>query len=486
MKNFEEWDTRKINIENPPFGGNSQAPCGEDIYSISNTNNKSSKKFSFDITHKSPEAALARVGVIHTPHGDIETPAFITVGTKATVKSLTPEQVRDYVGAQAVLANTYHLYLQPGSEIVRDHGGFAQMMQWKRRDGGGGACMPTFTDSGGFQVFSLGQAMGRGVTKVATSAQMALEASKESQRQQAPTPPPPQGGGAIQSYGESVSLVKITEDGVEFKSIIDGSKHFFSPEKSMQIQHDLGADIFFAFDECTSPLAPYEYQIQALERTSRWAARSLTEHQRLGVSSATGETQALYGVVQGGAYADLRERSARELGAMDFDGYGIGGSFTKEDMGLTVKCATQNLPEGKPRHLLGIGEPIDFFVGVEYGIDTFDCVTATRVARNGAIYTPDGRINITNAKYKTDMSQVCQDATCYAHQYTKAYLHHLFKSEEILASTMASIHNLHFITHLVMDIRKSLLENNFFEFKREFCDRYYSETESTHKSLAKI
>ena len=455
------------------------------------------KKFSFDIIHKSPEAPMARVGIIHTPHGDIDTPTFITVGTKATVKALTPEQIRDYVGAQAVLANTYHLYLQPGSEIVRDHGGFANMMQWKRKDGERGVCMPTFTDSGGFQVFSLGQAMGRGVTKVATSSQMALEASKESQRRQAPTPPPPQGGGAAHSQelsnpfhgegaeggrgeivksdggGESVSLVKITEDGVEFKSIIDGSKHFFSPEKSMQIQHDLGADIFFAFDECTSPLAPYEYQIEALERTSRWAARSLAEHQRLGVSVATGEMQALYGVVQGGAYADLRERSARELGAMDFDGYGIGGSFTKEDMGLTVKCATENLPEGKPRHLLGIGEPIDFFVGVEYGIDTFDCVTASRVARNGAIYTLDGRINITNAKYKTDMSSICEDKNCYAHAYTKAYLHHLFRSEEILASTMATIHNLHFITKLVANIRKSLLENRFYEFKKEFCDKYY-------------
>ncbi len=433
--------------------------------------NISNKKFYFDIIKKSKEAALARVGIIHTPHGDIETPAFITVGTKATVKALTPEQIRDYVGAQAVLANTYHLYLQPGSDIVRDHGGFSAMMQWQDREG---RSKPTFSDSGGFQVFSLGQAMGRGVTKIATSAQMALEASRNSQEK---SKKEVISGDDIEN--KDVSLVKITEDGVEFKSIHDGSRHFFSPEKSMQIQHDLGADIFFAFDECTSPLAPYEYQIEALERTSRWADRSLTEHQRLGVSSATGEIQALYGVVQGGAYADLRVRSACELGAMDFDGYGIGGSFTKEDMGLTVKCATENLPEGKPRHLLGIGEPIDFFVGVEYGIDTFDCVTASRVARNGAIYTRDGRINITNAKYKTDMSKVCEDVNCYAHAYTKSYLHHLFKSEEILASTMASIHNLHFITHLVMDIRKSILENHFFEFKAEFCDRYY-------KNLAKI
>ena len=448
------------------------------------------KTFNFEIQHKSIEAPLARVGVIHTPHGDINTPAFISVGTKATVKALTPEDIRDKVGAQVVLANTYHLYLQPGSELVAKHGGFAAMMNWRDKNGN---IMPTVTDSGGFQVFSLGQAMGRGVTKVATSSQLALEASIESQNE---TENYKKNNKEIEDNNKNIflkikskiknilqksktkisapkSLVKITEDGVEFKSIVDGSKHFFSPERSMQIQHDLGADIFFAFDECTSPLAPYEYQIEALERTSRWAKRSLDEHKRLGVSNATGEQQALYGVVQGGAYADLRRRSALELGAMDFDGYGIGGSFTKEDMGLTVKGATENLPEYKPRHLLGIGEPIDFFIGVEYGIDTFDCVTATRVARNGAIYTLDGRINITNSKYKNDMSPVCDDESCYSHKYTKAYLAHLFKSEEILASTIASIHNLHFVTKLVADIRQSVLENRFFEFKKEFVSRYY-------------
>ena len=442
------------------------------------------KVFGFQIEKKSSEATLARVGVIHTPHGDIQTPAFISVGTKATVKALTPEDIRDKVGAQAVLANTYHLYLQPGSELVAKHGGFAAMMNWRDKNGN---IMPTVTDSGGFQVFSLGQAMGRGVTKVATSSQMAEEASRESQINSKSDIINNKSIYSIvankikniaaqlsnKKVEQKKSLVKITEDGVEFKSIVDGSKHFFSPEKSMQIQHDLGADIFFAFDECTSPLAPYEYQVEALERTSRWAKRSLDEHKRLGVSNATGQQQALYGVVQGGAYADLRRRSATELGAMEFDGYGIGGSFTKEDMGLTVRGATENLPESKPRHLLGIGEPIDFFIGIEYGIDTFDCVSASRVARNGAIYTRDGRINITNAKYKLDMLPICDDETCYAHKYTRSYLAHLFKSEEILASTIATAHNLHFITKLVADIRLSLLEDRFFIFKKEFIDRYY-------------
>jgi queuine tRNA-ribosyltransferase len=404
------------------------------------------KKINFTIIKKSKEAPLARAGCIETPHGKIETPAFITVGTKATVKALPVEMVKEEVGAQAVLANTYHLYLQPGSELVKKHGGFAKMMGWNG---------PTFTDSGGFQVFSLGQAMGHGVSKIATSESISkAEANNE-------------------KITETEKLAKITEDGVEFKSIIDGSKHFFSPEESMRIQHDLGADIFFAFDECTSPLAPYEYQVEALERTTRWAQRSLDEHKRLGPSEATGHAQALFGVIQGGAYEDLRRRSALELGAMDFDGFGIGGSFTKDDMDKTVKAATEVLPEGKPRHLLGIGEPIDFFIGVEYGIDTFDCVSPTRVARNGAIYTKEGRVNLHNARFKEDFSPLCDDPTCYGNSFTKAYVAHLFRSEEMLAATIASAHNLHFVTKLVSDIRQSIIDNRFFEFKKEFCDLYY-------------
>lgn len=408
--------------------------------------------FSFEITKKSEEAPLARVGIIHTPHGDIHTPAFITVGTKATVKALTSEQVRDAVGAQAVLANTYHLYLEPGDELVGKHGGFAKMMGWHG---------PTFTDSGGFQVFSLGQALGHGVSKIATSAEIsAQEVSKREAKE-------------IEGEITHAKMAKIDEDGVTFKSVIDGSEHRFTPEKSMQIQHNLGADIFFAFDECTSPLAPIKYQREAMDRTHRWAKRSLDEHKRLGVSSATGEIQALFGVVQGGAYEELRRESARVLGGMDFDGYGIGGSFTKDDIGTAVKWVCEELPEGRPRHLLGIGEPIDILIGIENGIDTFDCVAPTRIGRNGSLYTLDGRINITNAKYKEDMSPLSDDSSWYTHQFTKSYLSHLFRADEMLAGTLASIHNLKFITTLVDDARQALLEGRFMEFKEEFIKRYY-------------
>lgn len=410
--------------------------------------------FSFEITKKSDEAPLARVGIIHTPHGDVHTPAFITVGTKATVKALTSEQVKDHVGAQAVLANTYHLYLEPGDEIIAKHGGFAKMMGWHG---------PTFTDSGGFQVFSLGQALGHGVSKIATSEAISLAEVKASKREEK----------ELEGEITHAKMAKIDDDGVTFKSVIDGSEHRFTPERSMQIQHNLGADIFFAFDECTSPLAPVAYQREAMERTHRWAKRSLDEHKRLGPSSATGEMQALYGVVQGGAYEELRRESARTLGTMDFDGYGIGGSFTKDDMATAVAWVCEELPENKPRHLLGIGEPLDMLLAIENGIDTFDCVAPTRLGRNGSLYTLDGRINITNAKYKEDMSPVSDDPSWYTHQFTKSYLSHLFRADEMLAGTIASIHNLKFLTTLVDDARRALEEGRFMEFKESFIKRYY-------------
>lgn len=401
--------------------------------------------FSFEITKKSDEFPLARAGVIHTPHGDIHTPAFIPVGTKATVKALTVEEVKDKVGGEAVLANTYHLYLQPGDDIVTKHGGFAKMMGWEG---------PTFTDSGGFQVFSLGQALGHGVSKIATSEEISKRETKE-------------------ETSNHEKLAVIDDDGVTFKSVIDGTIHRFTPEISMQIQHKLGADIFFAFDECTSPLAPIEYQRQAIARTHAWAKRCLDEHKRLGISEATGKQQALFGVVQGGAYEDLRKESATVLSQMDFDGYGIGGSFTKEDMGTAVRWVNEILPENKPRHLLGIGEPLDILLGVENGIDTFDCVAPTRTARNGALYTRDGRISITNAQFRDDMSPLSEDESWYTHKYTKSYLHHLFKADEMLASTLASIHNLKFLVTLCSDARKHLIEGTFKEFKEEFIKRYY-------------
>lgn len=408
--------------------------------------------FSFEIVKQSTESPLARAGVIHTPHGDIHTPAFITVGTKATVKSLTSEDVRDHIGAEAVLANTYHLYLQPGDELVKKHGGFANMMNWKKD----GNVLPTFTDSGGFQVFSLGQALGHGVSKIATSEEISKREAEEKTKEQM-----------------HEKLAVIDDDGVTFKSVIDGSEHRFTPERSMQIQHNLGADIFFAFDECTSPLAPREYQKEAIDRTHAWAKRSLEEHRRLGASEATGKMQALFGVVQGGAYEDLRRESARTLGSMDFDGYGIGGSFTKEDMATAVRWVCEELPVGKPRHLLGIGEPMDILLAIENGIDTFDCVAPTRIARNGALYTPDGKINIFNAKYINDMSPVSDNPSWYTHQFTKAYLAHLFRAHEMTAATIASIHNVKFITELVQDARQAIIDGTFITFKESFIKRYY-------------
>ncbi len=403
-------------------------------------------EFKFEI-EKRLDGTLGRAGTIHTPHGDIQTPAFIPVGTKATVKSLTVEQVKD-LGAQAVLANTYHLYLEPGEDRVAKHGGFAKMMGWNG---------PTFTDSGGFQVFSLGAAYGEGVSKVATTEVLAAKIAESRDGEKVPRE----------------TKVKIDEEGVDFQSVIDGSWHRFTPERSMQIQHSLGADIFFAFDECTSPLAPYEYQKKAIDRTHRWAKRSLSEHTLLGVSHATGAQQALFGVVQGGSFEDLRRESARTLGAMDFDGYGIGGSFTKSDIGTAVRWVSEELPEDKPRHLLGIGEPIDFFYGVESGVDTFDCVTPTRVARNGAAYTVDGRINLHNAQYVDDMLPIDPEIKNYTSSFTRSYIAHLLRSNEMLAATLISIHNLHFVVSLVANIRQHVLNGTYFDYKRSFLKRYY-------------
>lgn len=411
------------------------------------------RNFGFRIEKKLGSGSLGRAGVITTPHGDIETPAFIVVGTKATVKSLTPLQVKD-LGAQAVLSNTYHLYLQPGDELVRDSGGLGKFMHW---DG------PTFTDSGGFQVFSLGAAFGKGVSKV-TSHEDGMGESD--------------GRGKAEDQNHA-QLAKVDDEGVTFKSHIDGSAHRFTPERSIQIQHNIGADIIVAFDECTSPLAPHEEQKLSLERTRKWAERSLAEHQKLSRSdldNKVGHTyQALYGVIQGGKFQDLREEAARTIGAMDFDGFGIGGSFHKEDIGTAVRWVNTILPADKPRHLLGIGEPIDFFLAVENGIDTFDCVSPTRIGRNGALYTSDGRINLHNAKFVTDHAPVDSECGCYTClHFTRAYLAHLFRADEMLAATLASIHNLYFIVHLVKKIRQSILDGRFDAYKTEMLGRYYS------------
>lgn len=408
-------------------------------------------KFNFKITKKLP-GTLARVGEIHTPHGVVYTPSFVTVGTKATVKALTPEQVRD-LGAQVVLANTYHLYLEPGDAIVAKHGGFPKMMNWTG---------PTMTDSGGFQVFSLGAAMGKGVTKVATEQQIEDYI--------------PEASDVADENGGLGKLATIDEDGVTFKSYKDGSVHRFTPERSMEIQWNLGADMIFAFDECTSPMDPHDYQKQAMDRTHRWALRSLIRHNELD----TEKVQALLGVVQGGRFEDLRAESAKILAEMKtdngdmFDGFGIGGSFTKNDLGKTLQIVNAILPEDKPRHLLGIGEPIDFFLGVENGCDTFDCVAPTRIARNGGLHTKSGRINIKNAEHRESLEPIESDCGCYTcKSYTRSYLSHLFRSDEMLAGTLASIHNLYFINTLVADIRQSLIDEKFYEFKEQFMSQYY-------------
>ncbi len=418
--------------------------------------------------------SLARVGEIKTTHGEIHTPAFVPVATKASVKALTPEQVKD-LGAEIILGNTYHLYLQPGDELVKNAGGVGKFMNWHG---------PTMTDSGGFQVFSLGVAYGKEISKVTKITDASFLIPERFDDSDAPR------------------LAKIGADGVSFKSHLDGSIHYITPEKSIQIQHNLGADIIFAFDECTSPVENLQYQEEALERTHRWAERSLEEHKRLNGAekdflagsrpnvfagrsfsgrrpakdpdNKTFSAPAIFGIVQGGRNENLRKKSAKFIGSLDFDGFGIGGSFAKEDMSTAVRWVNEILPENKPRHLLGIGEPEDIFMGVENGVDLFDCVTPTRNARNGTLYTKHGKINIMNVKYRDDFGLIEKSCECYTcKNYSIAYLTHLFRGKEMLAAILASIHNLYFIVNLVKKIRQSILDDNFFDFKKEFLYTYF-------------
>jgi queuine tRNA-ribosyltransferase len=387
---------------------------------------------------KRQAGTLGRAGVIHTPHGDIQTPAFVVVGTKGTVKSLKPEDMRDYVGNQVALANTYHLFLQPGDDVVKEAGGLHKFSNWD---------MPTITDSGGFQVFSLGAAFGKGVTKFAKG-DVAVAVEKA----------------GLNVYSKKFAedhgrLCVIDEEGVTFTSHIDGSMHRFTAERSIDIQHNIGADIIVAFDECTSPTADKDYQREAMERTHRWAKRSIMAHKQ---NYEALKKQGLYGVVQGGRHLDLRAESAKALSAMDFDGFGIGGSFSKEDLGNALRTVNEILPEDKPRHLLGIGEPSDIVEGVALGCDTFDCVAPTRIARTGTIYerTNDGhkRTNLLNTKYQRDFSKPDEACDCYVcTNYTKAYLAHLFRSQEMLGAHLASLHNLYFIVNFTKRLRESIL-----------------------------
>ena len=389
-----------------------------------------------------------RSGVIHTPHGEIRTPAFVAVGTKATVKAVLPETMAQ-VGAQAVLANAYHLYLQPGSDIVAEAGGLGAFMNWPG---------PTFTDSGGFQIMSLGSGFRKVLMEDPGREQADDLIAKGKQR-----------------------LAHVDEDGVTFTSHIDGSSHRFTPEVSIGLQHELGADIIFAFDELTTLLNTRSYQEESVARTHAWAQRCLDEHRRLSALEAgVKPAQALFGVVQGAHYEDLRRQACRGLESIvdengrGFDGYGIGGALEKQNLATIVGWCTDELPDTKPRHLLGISEPDDLFAAIAAGADTFDCVSPSRVARNAALYSPDGRFNITGARYRRDFTPIDPDCDCYTcANYTRAYLHHLFKAKEILSATLCTIHNERFIIRLVDRIRDSIAAGEFDELRDDVLGRYY-------------
>ena len=406
--------------------------------------------FSFEIS-KSDSGSDARAGVLTTPHGTVNTPAFIPVGTKATVKSVLPESMRE-LGAQAILSNAYHLYLQPGPEILDSAGGLSTFMNWNG---------PTFTDSGGFQVLSLGVGFKKVLAMDETTFRDDDVIAENKER-----------------------LAHVDDDGVTFKSHLDGSMHRFTPEFSMQVQHQIGADIMFAFDECTTLHNTRSYQEIALERTRLWAIRCLDEHQRLTQARSSKPYQALFGVIQGAQYEDLRRQAASTMGAMEssgitFDGFGIGGALNKSELGRIIGWVNDELAREKPKHLLGIGAPEDLFVGVEAGMDTFDCVLASRIARTSAVYTMEGRYNLTNTAYRTDFSPIDEECDCYTcTSYTRAYLNHLFRGKEILAATLATIHNERFIVRLVDQMRAAIINGDFAELKEEFLGRY--KHRSTH------
>ena len=405
---------------------------------------KPTNGFAFEINHAA-DAGLARVGTITTPHGQIQTPAFIPVGTKATVKTVLPEAMEN-LGAQALLANAYHLYLQPGPDVLDEAGGLGSFMNWDK---------PTFTDSGGFQVLSLGVGFKKVLAMDAQTFRSDQVIAKNKER-----------------------LAHVDDEGVTFKSHLDGSMHRFTAESSMQIQHKLGADIMFAFDECTTLHNTRPYQELAMSRTYDWAIRCLDEHKKLTDARTAKPYQALFGVIQGAQYEDLRKKAAGDLGTMsssgiEFDGFGIGGALDKDSLGTIVSWVNSTLPQEKPKHLLGIGAPEDLFIGVENGIDTFDCVLASRIARTSAVYTMEGRFNVSNQPFIRDFNPIDDECDCYTcTHYTRAYLCHLFRAKEMVAGTLATIHNERFIVRLVDQMRQALLDGNFQDMKKEFMGRY--------------
>ena len=369
-----------------------------------------SQAITYELLHECKQTG-ARRGVIHTPHGDIQTPVFMPVGTQATVKSMTPDELKDMIDAKIILSNTYHLYLRPGSKLVKEAGGLHKFMNWDRA---------ILTDSGGFQVFSLGD------------------------------------------------LRTISEEGVEFKSHLDGSKHFFSPESVMETENDLGADIIMAFDECVEYPATYEYTKQSMERTTRWAKRCKEAHKNT-------EKQGLFGIIQGGFYKDLRDKSLEDLVAMDFPGYAIGGISVgepKEEFLDILRYTTPKMPKNKPRYLMGVGTPDYLIEAALAGIDMCDCVLPTRIARNGTAMTWNGKV-VGNATYERDFTPLDSECDCYTcRNYTKAYLRHLVKTKEILGVRLLSIHNLYFLSKLMERVRKEIENDNLLNFKNEFYSKY--------------
>ncbi len=406
--------------------------------SVSNSNKKDREpnNFSFTITKQSTDNQ-ARLGIIHTPHGDIHTPAFIPVATKATIKSLTPQQIND-MGFDSILSNTYHLYLQPGPDIIEKGGKIQKFMAWHK---------PMFTDSGGFQVFSL-----------------------------------------------SGKLCTISDTHVTFRSHIDQSTHVLTPEKSMQIQRQLGADLIFAFDQCLDINADYPTTQASLKRTHNWETRSVLEFNKINIDNS----QALYGIVQGGRFTELREESAKFVTTLNTFGIGIGSIFgdPKEESVKLVTHALKHLPEHKPKHLLGIGSVDDIFYYVPLGIDTFDCVLPTRLARIGHIFTrPESggnvenkfRIKITNAKYKEDQTPLDPACTCYTcTHFTKSYIHHLEKSKELLFYTLATIHNLSFFKRLMDEIQQSIQNDSFKILRQKWIDQTEEKIEENKEHNSKI
>jgi tRNA-guanine transglycosylase, queuosine-34-forming len=353
----------------------------------------------------------ARRGVIHTPHGDIQTPVFMPVGTQATVKAMRPEQVEE-MGANIILSNTYHLYLRPGHELIREAGGLHKFMNWNKA---------ILTDSGGYQVFSLGK------------------------------------------------LRKITEEGVKFQSHIDGSRHMLTPEKAIEIQNALGSDIMMAFDECAPYPADRSYVTDSMERTTRWLKRCKDAHHDW-------ERQSLFGIMQGGMYKDLRKQHAEEIVDLDLPGYSIGGLSVGEPKELMLDIlddCVDWLPEDKPRYLMGVGTPDYLFEGVERGLDMFDCVLPTRIARHGMAMTSHGRLNIKNAQFEKDFTPLDHECDCYTcRNYSRAYLRHLYKADEMLSAMLLSNHNLYFLINMMKGIRTAIEEDRFTEFKKEFYDKY--------------